>query len=526
MHMWPTWFMRGDLFCFVWRNLSLKSHRTEYSYSIHLSQLSFSSRPRICISVFNLMHRALRIPEIMQEISWHTDRSSLPGLALTCRTFKGPALDALWRNFPFLEPFVSCLPTHIWGFKLVKPIDTIAWDTFRKYASRVRSITQSKDPSFILEHLRMLMLAYPYPPSTMFLNLRSLTWNANQIHLAIEFLRMALVPSLVSLDLRITSISPVLKSILSNIGTTCPNLTYFYFRPQMDDPKLNRDFAPVLTHVICQLKKLSALTICHLEDPGMKHVTQLKSLKTFWLYVAPTFLRRTGLSPQSLGFEHLDYLSLRAPRLHHITDFLCYLRTVQTKHFTAALSTVFGQQSDSMSGFCGMLLERCDKDALETIKLCEQLYNTFDIIFAQPSDFSPLRLFHNLTHFDIETACTLSISDDELSELVNPRPKLKIFRLSCYHHPESTALPTFHGLINVLRLCPELPDGIDVASPGNGIRNDGLQELVLGNSLISSPLVVALVLSDLFPNLAEVNLAPWFGGPLHSLFCQPREMEQ
>ncbi|KAG2129739.1 hypothetical protein DEU56DRAFT_816489 [Suillus clintonianus] len=524
-----TSFIRGDPCSSTsWRILSLKSR---------VCQLAFSSRSRICISVFNLMHRALRIAEIMLEISWHTDRGSLPGLALTCRKFERPALDALWRNLPSLEPIiVSCLPTHTWGSPpgeriLLKPIDKKAWDIFDKYAPRVRSITQSGDPSFIIEHLRILVLSYP--SSTMFPNLRSLTWNCTQIHLALEFLRMALVPSLVSLNLRITSISPALMSILSIIGATCPNLTYF--RSQIDDPTFHHDFAPFLTPAICQLRNLSALSVCDLDDTGMKHVTQLESLKTFWLYIAPTFLRRTRLSPQSLSFKHLDHLGLQAPGLDLITDVLRYLRTVQTKHFTAIFQiTVFEQQSGSISRFCGMLLERCDKDTLEAITLGERfLVNTF----AQPSDFSPLRLFHNLTHFDIEAACTLSISDDELSELVDLWPKLKIFKFSYLHHPGSTSLPTFHGLINVLRLCPKLVsislvidttqlDGIVVTSRGNGIRNGGLQELVLGNSLISSPWDVALVLSSLFPNLAGVNLAPWFGDPPHVYFRERQALEQ
>lgn len=104
----------------------------------------------------------------MNQISWHTDRSSLPSLALTCRTFEGPALDALWKNFPSLEPLVNCIPTHHWDFSFQGelPIDAKAWATFHKYASRIRSITQSGDSSPINGHIRMLMLSYPYPSST------------------------------------------------------------------------------------------------------------------------------------------------------------------------------------------------------------------------------------------------------------------------------------------------------------------------------------------------------------------------
>ncbi|KAG2111190.1 uncharacterized protein F5147DRAFT_686696 [Suillus discolor] len=486
------------------------------------------------------MHQALRLTEIIDQISWHTDRDSLPHLALTCRTFEGPALDALWRNLPSLEPLINCIPTHLWGHSfqgeliLLRPIDTTTWATFREYAFRVHSITQSEDPSPIIDYLRILMLSYPYPSSTMFPNLRSLAWNVHEIHLAIEFLRMAFVSSLVSLDLRIASISPALICILSTIGTACPNLTSF--RPQVDNPTWNRELVPFLTQAICQLHRLSTLTVCELEDPGMMHVTQLQSLKTLWLYIGPSSLRRTGLPPQSLGLECLELLGLQAIRLDHITDFLRSLRTVQSKHLTAVFSSNgFEQQFNFIPEFCTILLERCDN--LEAITLCEPFYNTFHNVYAQPGDFGPLRRLRNLTHFDVEAACTISISNDKLGELVNAWPKLKTLRLSCYRDPTITVMPTFHGLINVLRLCPELVslslvidttqlDGINVKSPGNGNRNNGLQELILGNSPISSPLDVALVLNSLLPNLPGVNLDVWIGGPLDALFEKPWAMEQ
>lgn len=69
--------------------------------------------PPFWICPFDLMHQALRISELMDQISWHTDRSSLPSLALTCHAFEGPALDALWRDLPSIEPLVNCIPGEL-----------------------------------------------------------------------------------------------------------------------------------------------------------------------------------------------------------------------------------------------------------------------------------------------------------------------------------------------------------------------------------------------------------------------------
>lgn len=80
-----------------------------------------------CLCAFNLMHQALRLTEIIDQISWHTDRDSLPDLALTCRTFEGPALDALWRNLPSLEPLINCIPTHLWGHSFQGELVSISY---------------------------------------------------------------------------------------------------------------------------------------------------------------------------------------------------------------------------------------------------------------------------------------------------------------------------------------------------------------------------------------------------------------
>jgi hypothetical protein len=63
------------------------------------------------------MHISLLATEILLHIFAiiHDDfgrdsRTILAALARTCRTFKEPALDMLWRNIDGLKPIVSCMP--------------------------------------------------------------------------------------------------------------------------------------------------------------------------------------------------------------------------------------------------------------------------------------------------------------------------------------------------------------------------------------------------------------------------------
>lgn len=150
-----------------------------------------------------------------------------------------------------------------------------------------------------------------------------------------------------------------------------------------------------------------------------------------------------------------------------------------------------------------------------------------------------VRAFTNLIHLDIEKGCDISMSDEELYRLTGTWPKLQILRISrCVTIDSDTAaVPTFHGLMHLLRLCPALIsltlvidttklDGIDLGSPGGELFYDHLKVLTLGNSVIDSPLNVALILSGLFPHLQQVSLGCWSTTPMKSLPQKGPAMEQ
>ncbi|KAG1846727.1 hypothetical protein F4604DRAFT_1547496, partial [Suillus subluteus] len=93
-------------------------------------------------------------------------------------------------------------------------------------------------------------------------------------------------------------------------------------------------------------------------------------------------------------------------------------------------------------------------------------------------------------------------------------PQLQVLKFSSYN--TTTTLPTFHGLIGLLRLCPALTslslvidatelDGIDLKCPGGGLCNKHLNFLALGASPMRFPVKVAVILSGLFPRLEKVD---------------------
>ncbi|KAG2343855.1 hypothetical protein BDR05DRAFT_1059388 [Suillus weaverae] len=493
------------------------------------------------------MHPALQNFDIICTICLYVHHRSLPALASTSRIFERPALDVLWRNLQSMEPLVKCLPSDLFGIELgrmvlLKPLDARIWGILCKYTSRVHSITQS-DRSAVIEPLGSLMLSCPSTPASLFPNLRKLEWHTDGTHCAAEFLRMAFVPTLLSLDMQISSPSTIFLSVLSSLGTLCPDLQIMniLFPSATHDnlfPSATRDIlfpsathdllrktSPFVAQSISQLHRLQGLFVWDLGNQGNEHLMQLPALRTLWLDLktSSAWGRRSPL--QLPGFRDLDSLILLIDNLEHASHFLSSLQVIESENIgirsTAAHPST--RSSTTLSQFFAILGETCDHNNLISFSLLEstKVSTNLDI-------FKPLYTCHNLTRLLVEHSWNISMADEDLCQLVRGWPKLQVLNISRFVAINETAIPTFHGLISLLGLCPALTsitlvidttelDGIDLKTPGGGICNNHLEKLVLTNSPMESPLNVALILSGLFPNLLKVDLGCWDSAPKNLL---------
>ncbi|KAG0698616.1 hypothetical protein DFH29DRAFT_1081724 [Suillus ampliporus] len=486
------------------------------------------------------MHLALRNLEVICTISSHAKHGSLPALTSTCCTFENPALNVLWRHLQSMEPFVKCLSSDLFGTDqgcvvLQKPLDDRMWDTLSRYTSRMHSIavTQRGQSLAVIKCLSLIMLSCTSAPASLFPNLHKLTWHANGIRGAADFLCMAFVPSLLVLKVRISSASSAFLSVLSSLPTLCPRLQSMSVRIRLESNDSPRKISPFIQPIISQLHHLHTLTVWDPGNIGIQHVMQLPALHPLSLDLrASSWERRSHL--QFPGFHDFHFLGLSVNAFKRASDFLTSLRS---KEFRLDYSTEAAQShaggSAMLSQFFALLQERCDNDALE----CFSLIAFSMKIHTKSGVFTPLHAFRNLTRLLIKMGCVMSISDEELCQLVRAWPKLKSLKISCFVTIGTTTVPTFHGLISLLRLCPELIslvlvidttklEGIDLKCPGSGSRNKNLKSLTLGNSSIESPLNVALVLSDLFPNLEQVDLNCWDLAPMNLWLQKKPAMEQ
>ncbi|KAG1751771.1 hypothetical protein EDB19DRAFT_1903729 [Suillus lakei] len=471
------------------------------------------------------MHPALQNFDIICTICVYVHHRSLPALASTCRIFERPALDVLWRNLQSVEPLVKCLPSDLFGVEqgrmaLLKPLDAKMWGILRKYTSRVYSIAQS-DRLAAIEPLGSLMLSCPSAPASMFPNLRRLKWHADGTHCAAEFLRMAFVPTLLELNIQISSASSIFLSVLSSLGTLCPHLQTMNMLFPSTTNDLLRKTSPFIAQSVSQLHHLEGLFVWDLGNQGNEHLMRLPALQTLWLDLKTS----SAWERQSLlrfpGFHDLDCLILFIDNLKHASDFLRSLQVIGSEsigiRFTGARPLT--SPSTTLSQFFVILGETCDHDTLTSFSLLESTK-----VSTKPDILTPLHTCCNLTELLIEHSWNISMADEEFCQLVRGWPKLQVLNISRFVAINDTTIPTFHGLISLLQLCPALTsltlvldttklDGIDLKTPGDGTCNKHLKKLVLTNSPIDFPLNVALILSGLFPNLPEVDLGCWDSAP-------------
>jgi hypothetical protein len=391
------------------------------------------------------------------------------------------------------------------------------WDTLCKYTSRVHSITatRSRRLAAIMEPLSIIMLSCPSAPASLFPNLRKLIWFADGTHEAAEFLRMALVPSLLILDVRISSASSAFLSVLSSVGALCPHLQDMALRIQPATDESFCKISPFVTQPLSQLRHLHSLLVWDLGNQGIGHVMQLRALRSLCLDLRTISDCERKSRLEFPGFHDLKFLGLSTDTFKRASNFLSSLRVMESKEIKVDFNQVSPSTSGSttLSQFLTILQERCDTDKLEGFTLI----GISRKVRAEPSVFMPLQACRNLTRLSIERGCNISISDEELCQLVRDWPKLEVLKISCYNPiHDNTTMPTLYGLIELLRLCPILTsialvidttklDGIDLKNPGGGRCNKYLKHLVLGNSPVGTPLNVALILSGLFPNLEQVN---------------------
>lgn len=404
--------------------------------------------------------------------------------------------------------------------------------TFRKYSARTRTLYMC-----MIDDLpyfdRFPCLSNPPDPNSFFPNLRTIAWYPDN-HLAmLPFFRLLCGPALTSVSAEFAT-DPASLAMVAALGILCPNVTDISISASSET--VSDELANALSTSICHWKDLNHVSCDDLTVPALQHLSQARNLESLTACASAHLSSFSQiLGAQELSFPRLQHLHLYTGLLSTTTACLRGLH-LALKEFRLDLFDAGDVFSDSscLRDLFAALVEACSHPCLTRLYLC-----LIHPHFPSPNpaatirDIRPLLNFARLRVVSLEGLSTFTVDDDDIAELASAWPDMEELALStCVDHPVAS-LPTFRSLIRLIRSCPKLRalslviDTTKVDMPflgvvGGDVRSEVLEDLCLGNSLITSPVTVAHILRTLYPALKQVDLSVWNKEPLNRLARQDR----
>ncbi|KAH7916506.1 hypothetical protein BJ138DRAFT_282798 [Hygrophoropsis aurantiaca] len=493
------------------------------------------------------MHHALTISEILYEtfsylpefspyldVSYDNPGGSrghktLAALAVTCRTFRDPALAVRWRRLYGVKPLLFLFPTDIWLIsddpdgdqddvesKLARLPSKEEWIRFESYTAYIREILIGPGAfNGIVQVMAALSMKYlPHPSRHLFPKLQSLIW-ITQETTGLPLVHLFFPPSLRCLDLEFRgSMQLGVPAMLLLLEYQCPIFTQLRISGLDDD---EQDVATVSRALESRSwRQLETLHCTQIDESALLHLAQLPTLKDLSIHL-PGSVSTTVTSNK--GFINLHTLSLVAEDITAAIPFLwsaqLLLKSLQIT-LSARKSQLLPLPLSSLQQLFSSISKGLSPTRLTQIEIrrwCDDQH--FDITL-DITTLQPLLVFSKLKHVCLDDLCSFDLNDDALTELANAWPHLEELVLNHCTGWRRTSGITFKGLASLLRACPMLHtlalsidatqlSFISSTSPGEVIQNDRIKTIDLGDSIIENPAAVALILDDLFWALKHVD---------------------
>ncbi|EIW74832.1 hypothetical protein CONPUDRAFT_169777 [Coniophora puteana RWD-64-598 SS2] len=497
------------------------------------------------------MHRVLLVAELLDNIFGNLSAEferliggpndgTLLALATTCRTFKEPALNALWENLPEIDTLIKCLPRDAWEasvdqetrwgrpanafVEFKRPLTPTDWTIIRRYAPRVRRLHQVSLDSHRSSYTKLLVLSLAPPDSVPLLpNLKALEWTGMQPDTA-PFVRTFLSASLESLHYGIGSTIPD-THVLASVGAFCPAIkdaSVFSYK------KISGGIE-AFSLSVCRWEYLQVLQCEELTDDALVHIAGLPNLRELHITLTPgTPFRALRMQVQGSVFTKLASLDVNAADLGFVAAFVSAFELSP-----ANVTMLVAEEANACSDRVAAVLKALSKvgRALNHVEIAEEelywYYNppahTFTVrnSVIDMSTLRPLLGCAALRVIDLDTRCSVVLTDAELIDLARALPLLETLSVNSMRGWNAPAAVTFYGVLSVARLCPCLtrlgiqfdgmstekihpPEGASAHDNEEGDGNFNLEELWVGNSRVDDPETVATILYDAMPGLRRV----------------------
>ncbi|KAG1858970.1 hypothetical protein DFJ58DRAFT_875891 [Suillus subalutaceus] len=502
------------------------------------------------------MHHALLVPDILDHIftfikaadSEQVSRRTLAALARTCSALSDPSLDALWSELRSLYPLVSCIYDanvklseearlrYLYVAPHADPLieqDTSEIDAdagpdlsvFHKYAYRVHKIELSgyeggwrvRAVPDDLGVFHVLQVPTPLLP-----NLTHLAWSDE---LSLALLWPLLNPRLLSL--RISSFQWSPKStplLLSKIRGLCPELNTLgltFYLSEGCETKAES----CLSRVICSWKKLEVLDYSPVGCESILNLSALSSLRILRLRVDN--ISDLDLPVNSLSFPSLHTLQFQANSLVTVHSILQAIRNLpKSMDIFLPVYRSGGVSVETIEPILQPIGQNVSCSNLEEFRMNVPLLSSG--VVNSSNVLRPLFLCCNLRVLRIMMTPLFLPADNDLRAMASAWPLLEELELfDCRNLNQNPGI-TFHGLISLLELCPNLHffnlaidatklDGLRGDKPGGGVCNRLVKYPRLVDSHISDPEAVARILLDILPEL-ETIWGEGSPGPFTTMF--------
>ncbi|OAX33881.1 hypothetical protein K503DRAFT_486229 [Rhizopogon vinicolor AM-OR11-026] len=448
--------------------------------------------------------------------------ATIAALARTCKEFKEPALDSLWKDIHGFKPLILCLPEGVRGITpqgqltLKRPLFSEEWKIFNSYASRIRTLLIYHRPLDEIDDQAMKVLVSA-PSPTLLPNLHNLQW-WNECDFCLPLLQALLASTIRSLMLfrspRAGDPSFAKSTLLASLAARCPHIEEFVCPYSRDSD----EHSDSVSESVCCWSKLVSIEAGVLNARALTHLASLPSLK-FLDFMSCGFINSTRFTSK------LNKVSITAPSLP--------IRILRNVHFASCQSVVLCLDgpdlvlSDPLD-IPDLIVSLSERFSLDLAKLAVEItclgsFNLADPRLVLNSNMViPLLSFNCLRTVDLSCFCASAIDDATIKMMAQSWPHLEQLYLGSRARWPTPPSLTFTGLIHLIRHCHHLDD---IAIPfcaslidneskpfSKTIPNAKITHIYVLNCPIDAAIVAAVAcqLHTLLPNLTSMrHHFPW-----------------
>ncbi|KAF9445527.1 hypothetical protein P691DRAFT_777515 [Macrolepiota fuliginosa MF-IS2] len=509
------------------------------------------------------MPQCLAIPEIFDlicrqvRLKGQENTAILAALARTCRAWSDIALDNLWHTIFGISSLVRCMPQDLWCLEkgvltLRRPLRISDIHVLRKYALRVRVLDHEEFlGSFVRVHRSIYRALLLSSNDCLLPRLEKLRWASKSGTNTFHFIRLFLSPGLKVLDLIFDPDHTehpgfyTLPAVFCphTIPTIfCPHIIPTIFCPHISElsiynfplvlaepvPSVPPAWSPLVSLRMGDVTLKDLVYIARL--PALEHLT-FDKLSSLWNLQTSKAAMETqlleSLHAMEQPFSTLKVLTMIVYMpIKGVTKLFKFFRDVKFTQLNIRLRYIINTVDD-LRELIETVARNCHVNSLKNFNLLYPTSN--DVAFL--TVLRPLLKFQALERVDLEGFFAMELTNEDVVEIASSLPSIRslslpfrypficpLFRDSDHPLPTLSVLLAFAKCTELRYLSLEIDASDEVARhilwmkpEGERIRNYSLRTLSVGWSPISHKEFVASFLSEVFPNLGDVDSSPAMG---------------